>query len=75
MPRMSRAVTFSLGAAILAGSSALLEGCISAQPVYGAPAPPVEDAAADAPTDAAADVVPGDGSPGVRYGAPPPHDA
>ena len=48
MPRMSRSVAFSLGAAILAGSSALLDGCGNAQPVYGAPAPmPTQDAAGD----------------------------
>ncbi len=74
MPRMSRAVAFTLGAAILAGSSALLDGCISSEPVYGAPIPP-QDAAVDAPSDAAADAaadaVNDTGNPGVRYGAPP----
>ncbi len=70
MPRMSRAVAFTLGAAILAGSSAMLDGCVQSQPVYGAPFPP-QDAAVDAPADAAADAVNDTGNPGVRYGAPP----
>lgn len=68
--RVSRAVAFAFGAALS------LEGCIeSATPVYGAPAPPPDAAlndAGDAAVDAIADGAPADdGSPGVRYGAPP----
>ncbi len=78
MPRMSRAVAFSLGAAVFVGAAAMLDGCVQAEPAYGAPIPP-QDAAADASTDAAADAAtdaPTDatndtGNPGVRYGAPP----
>lgn len=74
MPRMSRAVAFTLGAAVLAGSAAMLDGCVHSEPVYGAPFPP-QDAAVDATPDAAADATPDavsdTGNPGVRYGAPP----
>lgn len=70
MPRMSRAVAFSIGAAVFVGAAAMLDGCIQAEPVYGAPIPP-QDAAADASTDAAVDAATDTGNPGVRYGAPP----
>jgi hypothetical protein len=73
MPRMSRAVTFTLGAAVLVGAAATMESCVDSQPVYGAPVPP-QDAAVDAPADVPADVVNDTGGGGVRYGAPPAND-
>lgn len=72
--RVSRAMLFAFGATLIAGSA--LDGCAeSATPVYGAPAPPLDASmndAGDAAVDVATDGAPADdGSPGVRYGAPP----
>ena len=67
--RYSRAALFAFGATLATGSALALSQCAA---YGGAPAPLPNDAAmADAAVDAAADVPTDDGSPGVRYGAPP----